>query len=91
MNPGTALLPEPLEFLGHYFGPPVNSWLLPPSVIGLVGIAGWRFWRARQSTEPFARQVAVLLGVLFALAALEHALLGVSWRVPLWDPFLHAR
>jgi hypothetical protein len=32
-----------------------------------------------------------LVGVLVALAALEHALLATSWQLPLWDLFLRAR
>lgn len=90
-NPGTRYLPAKLQYLAAYFGPPENSPLLPVSVVGLAALGGWLFWRFAREGDPARRQVACLLGVLVALAAVEHAFLGTSWEAPLWDVFLRAR
>lgn len=87
-NAGVDLLPTRLAGLGAFFGPPHNSPLLLATnlalVIGLVVLLS-RAYRARR---PFARHSATLLGTLVALALLEHVLLGVDFRAPLWDAFL---
>ena len=47
--------------------------------------------RAVRARSAFERQGAAILGVLLALAVLEHALLGVRGGPPLWELFLRAR
>lgn len=90
-NPGIQFLPVDLAFLGAFFGPPQTSFLLWPSVAFLAGAAGWVLWRGWRSPDEFRRSMAVMTGVLLALAALEHAVLGFDWSLPLWDLFLRAR
>ena len=90
-NPGVHFLPEHLGFLVAYFGPPVNSPLLPVSVLVLGGCAAWCLWRAARAAHPYAREASALLAVLVGLAALEHVLLGLDVQLPLWDAFLKAR
>jgi putative photosynthetic complex assembly protein 2 len=91
VNPATRFLPEPLLWLAEFFGPARNSPLLALSVIWLSFLAALLFRRARVAPDPFRRHAAALLGVLVALGALEHLLLGTSWDAPLWDAFLRAR
>jgi putative photosynthetic complex assembly protein 2 len=91
VNPATHFLPERLAWLTTFYGPARNSPLLAVSVVllGLVALVFLR--RARGGAAPFQRHAAALLGILVALGALEHLLLGVSWNAPLWDAFLRLR
>lgn len=90
-NPGIQFLPADLAFLGAFFGPPRNSWLLLPTVVAAFAVAGWTLRRASRAIEPFARSRDALAGILLALAALEFAVLGMDWQLPVWDLFLRAR
>lgn len=90
-NASPDLLPEHLQFMTRFFGPPVNSPFLLVSVVFWVGAtvlllrAGWR------TQDRFARRSAMVFGVLAGLAALEHLFLGLSTRLALWDAFLNSR
>jgi putative photosynthetic complex assembly protein 2 len=90
-NPGANLLPDHLAFLKQFIGPESNSPLLPVSVLAWLGIsvllARWG-WRAG---TLFHRRAGLVLGVLAALAALEHLLLGLPSSLPLWNSFLSGR
>lgn len=90
-NPGERFLPEWLRFLEVYFGPAQNTVLLPLSVVLLVAVAAWLLARAARGRDPYAREGDAMVGWLVLLAALEHALLGISWNAPLWDVFLTLR
>ena len=90
-NASPGLLPDHLQFMTRFFGPPENTPFLVLSVLfwmattlGLVRSA----WRAH---DPFAQRSAMVLGVLAGLAALEHLFLGLSARLALWDVFLQSR
>jgi putative photosynthetic complex assembly protein 2 len=90
-NPGARFLPEHLEFLLSYYGPPVNSPWLFVSVFAALGaslVVGFRGWLA---PTAFLRQSRALVAVVLVLAVVEYALLGVKTDAPLWDMFLNAR
>jgi putative photosynthetic complex assembly protein 2 len=91
VNPATRFLPERLFWLTDYFGPARNTAFLAFSVLLLTGLAVLLLQRARSSDRPFRRHGAAMLGILVALGALEHALMGFSFNVPLWDFFLGLR
>jgi putative photosynthetic complex assembly protein 2 len=90
-NAGADLLPQHLAFLKQFFGPASNSPLLPVSVLLWLAIAvflarwGWR------AGTLFQRRAGLVLGVLAALAALEHLFLGLPLSLPLWNSFLSGR
>jgi len=89
---GADLLPHRLAYLGMFFGPPRNSFLLPLSIVGLATFALWMGRRALRAREPYVRQAALQLAVLSGLAVLEHAALGMLVSMPLWAPFgAHAK
>lgn len=90
-NPGIQFLPADLAFLGAFFGPPRTSALLVPSVIALALAAAVTLWRGLRVPDEFRRTMAAMTAVLLALAALEHAVLGMNWSLPFWDLFLRAR
>jgi putative photosynthetic complex assembly protein 2 len=90
-NPGAELLPTYLASLRAYFGPARNSPLLAPSVAALAAAtaaAGLAAWRAR---GPAGRVGFALLAGVLALAAFEHAVLGVPEGLDWWDAFLRWR
>ncbi len=87
-NPSGDLLPEHLAFLKVFFGPAVNSPLLPISILGWIAVTvvlvrwGWR------SRDLFTRRAGLVLSVLAGLAALEHLFLALPAQLPLWQMFL---
>jgi len=91
-NPGADLLPAYLAPLRAYFGPTRNSPLLGVSVAVLAAAAAVLVVGASRRTAGAGRRagLALVAGVL-ALAALEHALLGVRDPVGWWDAFLQWR
>ena len=91
VNAGEGLLPSYLAHLERFFGPPVNSPLLPATLAALAGLVLWLVVRTRAEARPGARHAGWLLVVLAALALLEHALLGVRVSPALWEPFLGVR
>lgn len=91
-NPGAELLPVYLAPLRAYFGPERNSPLLGVSVAGLAAVAaGMAFGASRRTAGPGRRTGLALVAGVLALAALEHALLGVHDPVGWWDAFLRWR
>lgn len=90
-NASPDLLPDHLQFMTRFFGPPVNSPFLLVSLVFwsvvtfLLLRAGWR------AQDRFTRRSAMVFGVLAGLAALEHLFLGLSARLALWDFFLRSR
>lgn len=90
-NADPELLPPHLAFLKRFFGPAVNTPLLPLSIVVWSTIAVLLLRRAWQARDLFQRRTGLMLGVLAALAALEHAVLGVPVTVPLWQFFLRSR
>ena len=90
-NAGADLLPAHLAFLKQFFGPASNSPLLPVSVLLWTGIAIWLArWGWRAGTL-FQQRAGLVLGVLAALAALEHLFLGLPTSLPIWNAFLSGR
>jgi putative photosynthetic complex assembly protein 2 len=90
-NASPDLLPDHLQFLTRFFGPPVNSPLLPVSVVFWVVVAGLLLRAGWRSPDRFSRRSVLIFGVLAGLAALEHLFLGLSSRLALWDFFLRSR
>ncbi len=90
-NAGGDLLPEHLSYLRRFFGPAVNSPLLPVSVVLWIGIAVLLWRRGWQAGSLFHRRSGLLLGVLAGLAALEHLFLGLPRGLMLWNAFLSGR
>lgn len=90
-NGGADLLPPRLAFLGRYFGPAENSWLLVPSVLALGTVALWLVRRARRAALPGRRRESWLLAALAFVAALEHVFLGLTAAPRLWSLFLPGR
>ncbi len=90
-NPGGELLPPQLAGLQLFFAPPVNSWLLPLTVVALAALSGRLITRAVRTSDAFVRQSSAIVGVLLALAVLEHVLLGVRAGPALWAVFLEVR
>lgn len=90
-NPGERFLPEWLAFVRWYVGDARNTPLLAVSVAVLAGAAWVVARRAARATDPFARWAGAMVACMLALGALEHAFLGISADVPLWDWFLQAR
>jgi len=90
-NASPGLLPDHLQFMTRFFGPPENTPFLTVSVVFwtaatlLLLRAGWR------APDSFTRRSAMVFGVLAGLAALEHLFLGLSARLALWDFFLRSR
>jgi len=90
-NASPGLLPDHLQFMTRFFGPPENTPFLGVSVVFWVVTtfllirAGWR------TQDRFTRRSAMVFGVLAGLAALEHLFLGLSARLALWDFFLRSR
>jgi putative photosynthetic complex assembly protein 2 len=91
-NPGAELLPAYLASLRAYFGPARNSPLLPISVAALAAATvACAAGAARARANPARRTALALVAGIVALAALEHALLGVRDPVGWWDAFLRWR
>jgi putative photosynthetic complex assembly protein 2 len=91
-NPGAELLPAYLASLRAYFGPARNSALLPISVLALAAATvACAAGAARARANPARRTALALVAGIVALAALEHALLGVRDPVGWWDAFLRWR
>lgn len=89
-NASPELLPHHLAFLKPYFGPATNSPILWPSVLLWTVVAVVLIRAARRAPDLYRRRAALVLGVLAALAAVEHAVLGVTLRLPFWDLFTRA-
>ncbi len=87
-NASADLLPSHLSFLKRFFGPPDNSPLLPLSIVLCGAVALLLFRYGWKSGRLFDRRAGLLLGVLAALAALEHVFLGFPGSLGLWDVFL---
>ncbi len=86
-NSGADWLPQHLERLTQFFGPPVNSWLLPVTV-ALLSV--WFVLVARQSQQarhPYAKHASAMIALLVGLAVLEHVFLGLHMSLPLWETF----
>lgn len=90
-NPGERFLPEHLAFLTEFFGPPRNSPLLAVSVLFLAGLAILLVRKARRAPDEATRFRHALVASLLTLAAIEHAVLGVQFDLPLWEVFLRMR
>lgn len=91
-NPGARFLPQHMQFLLSYYGPAVNSFMLPVTTGAAALGAALLFFRAwLHPKAPMVRQQSILLGVVVGLAAVEYALLGVRTDAPLWDVFLEWR
>ncbi|MBC8086594.1 MAG: DUF3623 family protein [Phycisphaerae bacterium] len=86
-NSGADWLPVHLERLIQFFGPPVNSWLLPTTVIALsvwfVVVAR----KAQSARSSYAKHACAMIAFLVALAVLEHVFLGLNMSLPLWEIF----
>ncbi len=90
-NPAGNFLPPHLAHLRQFFGPAENSpFLFVGMAVCAVGTA-LLIRRARREASAAARQEAAMLAVLFGLAVLELAILGVRIDAGFWDPFLAAR
>lgn len=88
-SPGAAYLPAYLAHLRPFFGPARNSPLLACSVVGLGAAAALVAWRARHFVgDPARRTGLALLAGVVALAAFEHAMLGVRTPPDWWDAFV---
>jgi hypothetical protein len=75
----------------QFFGPSVNSPLLPVSILFWTGITFVLIRRGWRAGTLFQRRAGLLLGVLAGLAALEHVVLGLPMSLPLWNSFLSGR
>lgn len=90
-NPAGNFLPVHLAHLRQFFGPSENAWFLFAGM-GVFTVGGvWSLRRAAATATSGARQEAAMLAVLFALAVLELAILGVRLDPGFWDPFLAMR
>ncbi len=87
---GVELLPSRLAGLGAFFGPSRNSVLLPVTVLLLVALTVHLASSSRRAPDTLRRHALAMVALLMGLAVLEHALLGVSTALPLWDIFLRA-
>jgi putative photosynthetic complex assembly protein 2 len=90
-NPGAELLPAYLAPLRAYFGPARNSPLLAVSVAVLAAATALVARAAFRAADPARRTGLALIAGVLALAALEHALLGVRTPTGWWDLFLRWR
>ncbi|MFN8650902.1 MAG: DUF3623 family protein [Gemmatimonadales bacterium] len=88
-NSGSEFLPPHLAFLKQFFGPAINSPLLPVTVAVWVMVTVLLVRRAWRSPDLYVRHSGLTLGVLSGLAALEHVLLGIPASLPLWNLFVH--
>lgn len=88
-SPGAAYLPAYLAHLRRFFGPAHNSPLLAGTIVVLGATAALVGWRARRlAGDPARRTGLALLASILALAALEHAMLGVRAPPRWWDVFV---
>jgi putative photosynthetic complex assembly protein 2 len=90
-NASPELLPDHLRFMARFFGPPVNTPLLPISILLWIVVAALLLRAGWRATDGFTRRSAMVFGVLAGLAAIEHLFLGISSRLALWDAFLRSR
>lgn len=86
-NSGVDWLPEHLRGLSQFFGPPVNSWLLPLTIAGLCVFLALVGRRARMERRDFARHANAMIALLLMLAVVEHVFLGLDMSLPLWEIF----
>lgn len=86
-NSGADWLPEHLQHLSQYFGPPHNSWLLPVTVMLLTSFLVASTRNAQQSASAFRKHAHAMSALLLALAVFEHVFLGLNFTLPLWDIF----
>ena len=87
-NAGIELLPPHLAGLGAFFGPSLNSPLLVITLLALAALLLYLGNRVRHATSTFERHAGAMLLMLVALAFLEHAVLGASAALPLWNFFM---
>ena len=87
-NASVDWLPEHLFQLSQFFGPPRNSPLLPVTIGLLLLLFAFMVRRARAATTPFARHSGWMVALLVGLAVVEHAALGLSATLPLWNLFM---
>ncbi len=88
-SPGAAYLPDYLAHLRRFFGPEHNSPLLAWSVVALGTAAALAVRDARRDHALPARRTGLsLLAGILALAAFEHAMLGVRSTPAWWDAFV---
>ena len=90
-NPAGNFLPPHLAHLRQFFGPPVNSPFVFVGIALCALCAAACVRRTRRAPTEAARQEAAMLAVLFGLAVLELAILGVRIDPGFWNPFLAAR
>jgi putative photosynthetic complex assembly protein 2 len=90
-NPAGNFLPPHLAHLRQFFGPAENAPFLWFGIATCAVCTVLLVRRARRATTSAARQEAAMLAVLFGLAVLELAILGVRVDAGFWDPFLAAR
>lgn len=86
-NSGADWLPEHLSGLSQFFGPAVNSWLLPLTIAGLCACLILVVHRAQIEKRDFARHASAMIALLLALAVVEHVFLGLDMSLPLWEIF----
>ncbi len=86
-NSGVDWLPEHLAGLSQFFGPPVNSLLLPVTIVlltvGFLASAAASY----SAATAFRKHMLAMLSFLLGLAVLEHVFLGINLTLPLWDIF----
>ena len=87
---GVELLPDRLTGLGNFFGPSRNSALLPVTVLVLAALTFYLAVASRRAPDTLRRHAFAMIALLMGLAVVEHAMLGVSAQLPLWDVFLKA-
>ncbi len=91
-SPGAAYLPQYLAHLRQFFGPARNTPLLAVSVFFLATAAAVIGGRARRARGAPARRAALgLIASVVALAAFEHAMLGVRTPPGWWNAFVSWR
>lgn len=86
-NSGADWLPEHLERLIQFFGPPENSWLLPTTVMLLSAWFVLVARKAQLARHSYAKHAYAMIAFLVALAVLEHVFLGLNMSLPLWEIF----
>lgn len=87
VNSGAEIFPPYLAHLVRYFGPTVNSPLLPFTIVAYVVLALWMLAPWRRCDEG-SRMRRMVIAALAGLAAVEHGLLATRLPIMLWELFL---